>query len=184
MPTAGASLPPASVEQVAIIAAVGGGKNAVVDSVAGSGKTTTTLHLARSYPADEILLLTYNAKLKLETRQKAEALGLRNVEVHSYHSFCVNYYDGDCHKDDAIRTMLAKCRPGSGFGKAAGRVSVFAKAAASGGKGKGQSSVVVNKKGGSSALLRPGGAHLFGGVEPSHLQAGDNLRKLHTALAP
>ena len=33
-------------------------------------------------------------------------------------------------------------------------------------------------------LLRPGGAHLFGGVEPSHLQAGDNLRKLHTALAP
>lgn len=73
--------------------------NIIVDSVAGSGKTTTILHLATAYPNDTILLLTYNKKLKLETRKKIDLLGLRNIEAHSYHSCAVKYYDPECYDD-------------------------------------------------------------------------------------
>ncbi len=74
-------------------------KNIIVDSVAGSGKTTLCLHIAKIYKEYKVLLLTYNSKLKLETRQKVELLGLTNMEVHSYHSFCVKYYDHECFTD-------------------------------------------------------------------------------------
>jgi hypothetical protein len=77
--------PPPSPEQLAIAASVGGGFSVVVDAVAGSGKTTTVLHIAAASPGKRILLLTYNARLKTETRRRAA--GLKNLEVHSYHSF-------------------------------------------------------------------------------------------------
>ena len=41
----------------------------------------------------KILLLTYNAKLKIETREKIKSYNIKNMEAHSYHSFCVKYYD-------------------------------------------------------------------------------------------
>jgi superfamily I DNA/RNA helicase len=65
--------------------------NVVCDSVAGSGKTTTILYIAKTFKSKSILLLTYNAKLKIETREKVKLLNLTNIEVHSYHSFCVKY---------------------------------------------------------------------------------------------
>ena len=80
--------------------------NLIVDSVAGSGKTTTNLHIATKYKKDNILLLTYNAKLKLETRKKVNQLGLTNLEVHSYHSFCVKYYKRDCFTDSGMIKLL------------------------------------------------------------------------------
>ena len=52
--------------------AVRNGFNVLVDSVAGSGKTTTNLHIAKALPHYKILLLTYNSKLKEECRQKVE----------------------------------------------------------------------------------------------------------------
>ena len=117
-------------EQSAIIDAVIAGKNVIVDSVAGSGKTTTILHIGMSFsgkqpaesgmsfsgkqpeelgkdlPQKKILVLTYNAKLKIETREKAASLGLDNMEIHSYHAFCVKYYDHRCHTDPGIITVL------------------------------------------------------------------------------
>jgi hypothetical protein len=39
-----------------------------------------------------VLVLTYNARLKHETRDKATALNLKNVEIHSYHALCYKYY--------------------------------------------------------------------------------------------
>jgi len=100
-------------EQAAIIDAVIAGKNVIVDSVAGSGKTTTILHIGMTFsgkqPEDiqkKILVLTYNAKLKIETREKAASLGLDNMEIHSYHAFCVKYYDHRCHTDPGIITVL------------------------------------------------------------------------------
>ncbi len=78
----------------------------LVDSVAGSGKTTLSLHIAKHYESDRILLLTYNAKLKLETRQKVEWLGIQNMEIHSYHSFCVKYYNHQCFTDSGIIQLL------------------------------------------------------------------------------
>lgn len=94
-------LPPASDEQMNVVA--NSDSNVIVDSVAGSGKTTTILHLAKTMAdlgkPDMILLLTYNKKLKLETRNKIDLLGLRNIEAHSYHSCAVKYYDHECFDD-------------------------------------------------------------------------------------
>jgi len=80
--------------------------NVVVDSVAGSGKTTTNLFIAQYYKNKDILLLTYNKKLKMETRDRVRDLNITNMEVHSYHSFCVKYYKRDCFTDYGIIYIL------------------------------------------------------------------------------
>jgi hypothetical protein len=80
--------------------------NVIVDSVAGSGKTTTSIYIAKKYINYNILLLTYNAKLKLETRQKAIQNSVFNLEIHTYHSFCVKYYDSNCFTDSMIKSIL------------------------------------------------------------------------------
>ena len=95
-----------SEEQSEIIQSVIDGKNVIVDSVAGSGKTTTILHIGKSLPEKKILVLTYNAKLKIETREKATSLELENMEIHSYHAFCVKYYDHRCYTDPGIIAVL------------------------------------------------------------------------------
>lgn len=79
--------------------------NVVVDSVAGSGKTTTILHIAKMYN-DKILVLTYNRRLKIETRDKIHALKLKHVEVHNYHGFCCKYYNGNCYTDKGINDII------------------------------------------------------------------------------
>ena len=99
-------LPEISIEQNNIIQQLLLNNNVVVDSVAGSGKTTCNLHIAKYFHNKHILLLTYNSKLKLETRKKAIKLGLHNIEVHSYHSFCVKYYDELCFTDNIINKII------------------------------------------------------------------------------
>ena len=59
----------------------------IVNSVAGSGKTFTALHIAKLNPTRQHLLITYNAKLKIETRKRVKALKIDNVAVHTYHSY-------------------------------------------------------------------------------------------------
>ena len=80
-------LPTISNEQNEIIQGLKNNNNVVVNSVAGSGKTTSNLHIALYFTQCNILLLTYNAKLKKETRERVKQLGLTNLETHSYHSF-------------------------------------------------------------------------------------------------
>lgn len=99
-------LPPISPEQLAIAEHVSKGHNVIVDAVAGSGKTTTNLYLAQFNPHQKILLLTYNAKLKLETRYKVQQMGFENIEVHSYHSFCVKYFYRQAYTDSGILHFL------------------------------------------------------------------------------
>ena len=77
--------------------------NVIVDSVAGSGKTTTNLHIAKYFENLNILLLTYNAKLKKETRERVLDNDINNLEVHSYHSYCYKYYDNRTVTDKGIR---------------------------------------------------------------------------------
>ena len=101
-------LPDISSEQNEIIQQLRQNNNIVVDSVAGSGKTTCNLHIAKHFSDMNILLLTYNSKLKIETREKAKKLGIFNIEVHSYHSFCVKYYDQGCFRDEPIKKMIKK----------------------------------------------------------------------------
>lgn len=85
--------------------------NVIVIAVAGSGKTTTSLQIAQSFPDLNILLLTYNAKLKSETREKVKKLQFDNIETHSYHSFCVKYYDHVCYTDKEIYEILHASTP-------------------------------------------------------------------------
>ena len=99
-------LPEISIEQNDIVNQISLNNNVVVDSVAGSGKTTCTLHIAKKFNTMNILLLTYNSKLKIETRDKSKALNINNIKVHSYHSFCVAYYDNQCFTDSIIYKIL------------------------------------------------------------------------------
>lgn len=85
--------------------------NVIVDAVAGSGKTTTIMHIGKEYINKKILVLTYNAKLKLESRDKIQELGLKNIEIHNYHSFCVKYYDSRTHTDGKMCNLLFASHP-------------------------------------------------------------------------
>ena len=101
-------LPTISPEQQQVITELENNHNVIVNSVAGSGKTTSNLHIAQYFSTQKILLLTYNAKLKIETREKIDALQYKNIETHSYHSFCVKYYDSSCYTDSEIIALLKK----------------------------------------------------------------------------
>lgn len=95
----------ASAEQL-IIAQNINNHNIIVEAVAGSGKTATTEHIAILHPDDSILLLTYNKRLRLETKARADALNLENLTVHNYHSFAVKFYHNSCHNDSALKNYI------------------------------------------------------------------------------
>jgi hypothetical protein len=104
----------ASAEQQAIVDRITEGYNVCVPSVAGSGKTTTIMHIANQHSCMKILVLTYNARLRQETKTRVEQFGLDNAEVHNYHSFCVKYYSSyECHTDSGINHMLREQPPPS-----------------------------------------------------------------------
>jgi|UniRef100_A0A6C0IYN5 hypothetical protein len=101
-------LPLISDEQDAIVKNIADGYNVQVSAVAGSGKTTTALYIAKHCLDKKILLLTYNARLKIETREKIEKLKITNMEAHSYHAFLCRYYKAGTNNDKKIKTAL-KC---------------------------------------------------------------------------
>jgi hypothetical protein len=82
--------------------------NVVVNSVAGAGKTTTLIFIAKDNPEKKILQITYNKQLKLEVRDKMKKYNINNVEIHTYHSMAVKYYDPLCFTDDNIINLLEK----------------------------------------------------------------------------
>lgn len=104
------TLPPLSEEQKKIVTSVTSGSNLIIDSVAGSGKTTTILGISKSvletYPDSYLLILTYNSRLKDETRRKCGGLGLTHVETHSYHAFCHKFYDAGIKDDQGIINLI------------------------------------------------------------------------------
>ena len=44
--------------------------------------------------------------LRHEIKEKVRELKLKNIEVHTYHSFAVKYYSATAHTDTGIRQML------------------------------------------------------------------------------
>ena len=98
-------LPPANAEQMNIIESIHEG-NVSVDAVAGSGKTTLSLKMAEKYPSKKLLLLTFNAKLKSETRRRTKDVGLTNLEAHSFHAFGVKYYCDTCIRDEDLSAIV------------------------------------------------------------------------------
>ncbi|WP_425379361.1 UvrD-helicase domain-containing protein [Spiroplasma endosymbiont of Stenodema calcarata] len=82
--------------------------NVKVQAVAGSGKTTTALHIARKFNDKDILLLTYNRKLMDETLEKTKSLRIKNLEVRTFHSFGQTFFKVPCAKDKGIRKIIAE----------------------------------------------------------------------------
>jgi hypothetical protein len=80
----------------------------VVDAVAGCGKTTLVLNIAKELNTSptNILLLTYNARLKDESRIRALQEEIP-IEIHTYHSFAVAHYDKKCHTDLEMMRFLS-----------------------------------------------------------------------------
>ncbi|AGM25710.1 hypothetical protein SSYRP_v1c01140 [Spiroplasma syrphidicola EA-1] len=98
-------LKPASEEQTKVLEALEN-YNVKVQAVAGSGKTTTALHIAKKFKDKQILLLTYNRKLMDETKLKKEKLGIDNLEVRTFHSFGKKFFKENCYDDEGIHNII------------------------------------------------------------------------------
>ena len=95
-------------EQRAVVEHMKSGENVVVNAVAGSGKSTTVLFMAKETPSLNTIQFTYNSTLRLEIREKTKVQGLTNLEVHTFHSMAVKYYHESAHSDTGIRKILAE----------------------------------------------------------------------------
>lgn len=85
--------------------------NIKVDAVAGSGKTTTILHMSIENSDKKVFQITYNNLLKREVRKKASRLCLDNMEIHTYHSLAVKYYNPSAYTDEEIKKILSSNLP-------------------------------------------------------------------------
>lgn len=81
--------------------------NIKVDAVAGSGKTTTILHMGLENKNKKIFQITYNNLLKREVRKKSQRLCLKNMEIHTYHSLAVKYYNPNAYTDEEIKKIIS-----------------------------------------------------------------------------
>lgn len=95
-----------SIEQQNILDATKTGHNIVVDAVAGTGKTTLILAIAREHGSRNILQITYNKSLKFEVREKTHDMGIENLTIHTYHSLAVCYYSSSAHVDNEIKKIV------------------------------------------------------------------------------
>jgi hypothetical protein len=97
---------PLSEEQQIILNYIKEGYNIKVDAVAGSGKSTTVLSIAKENPDKKVLQLTYNASLRAEIKEKVKSHELTNLHIHTYHSLAVKYYLSTAYTDTGIRYIL------------------------------------------------------------------------------
>ena len=91
-----------------LIAIVIYGLNVLVNAIQGSGKTTISLRICQQLPSNtHALIITYNKKLKDETRERANELELgSNVEILNYHSLALKYYVSECKDDNQLKDIL------------------------------------------------------------------------------
>lgn len=89
-------------EQVEIIHEVHSGKNVIVDSVAGSGKSTLVLGIAKANELGTYLQVTYNRRIADELKTRVVKNGIKNLTIHTYHSLCNKYYDGSTYTDTCM----------------------------------------------------------------------------------
>jgi hypothetical protein len=95
-----------SEEQKVILNHIKSGYNIIVNAVAGSGKSTTVLSIAKENPDKKILQLTYNSSLRAEIKEKVQYHELKNLHIHTYHSLSVKYYLSTSYTDTGIRYIL------------------------------------------------------------------------------
>ena len=96
-----------SEEQQRAINSILAGNNVVLDAVAGSGKSTTVIGLARQVPPKtRILQLAYNAVLRKDVKAKLRDYEIKNVKVHTFHSLAVKYYLLSAHTDTGLNKII------------------------------------------------------------------------------
>ena len=100
-----------SEEQQYILDTVKEGHNVMVDAVAGTGKTTLILSIAREMADKQILQLTYNSSLRKDVKETVEKNDIQNLTVHTYHSLAKRYYLSTGYTDTEIRRLLFKNLP-------------------------------------------------------------------------
>ena len=95
-----------SPEQRTTLDYIRAGYNVKVDACAGSGKSTTILSIAQELTGLQIRQFTYNSMLRHEVKEKIKELDLKNLTVHTYHSFTVKHYSDMGHTDTGIRHIV------------------------------------------------------------------------------
>ena len=95
-------------DQLAVVNHIVNGENVIVNAVAGSGKSTTVLSVAKATQSLKTIQFTYNSMLRMEIKHKIKTQGIANLDVHTYHSMAVKYYDSTAYTDTGIRHILAK----------------------------------------------------------------------------
>lgn len=96
----------ASIEQKTIIDLLDTNVNVIVEAVAGSGKSTTVIFIAKHFHNKKILQLTYNASLRQELKERVSKDQINNLEIHTYHSFAVKYYAQNAYTDFELRKIV------------------------------------------------------------------------------
>ena len=94
-----------SEEQQKIIDALKNKQNVIVNAVAGSGKTTTILGIAKQMPDINILQITYNKALQLEVEEKVKNEKLNNIKIYTYHGLACSFY-GNANIDEKLKPIL------------------------------------------------------------------------------
>jgi len=100
-----------SAEQAHILKQVKSGKNVLVDSCAGTGKTTLILSVAKALRTKQLLQMTYNSMLRHEVKDRVKRSEITNMKVHTFHSLAVKYYSPTSFTDTGIRFILFKNTP-------------------------------------------------------------------------
>lgn len=101
-----------SEEQLEIIKNIQDGYNVIVQAIPGAGKTTQILMILDRCKKDKnVLVLTYNRKLRLETQEKIDRLMenkymKNNPTAHTFHSYCQNTYGVKCNTDKGIKKIV------------------------------------------------------------------------------
>uniref|UniRef100_A0A6C0JNL7 Uncharacterized protein n=1 Tax=viral metagenome TaxID=1070528 RepID=A0A6C0JNL7_9ZZZZ len=95
-----------SEEQQNILNNVIEGHNVIVDSCAGTGKTTLILSVAKALANKKILQMTYNSMLRFEVKDRVKKLGITNMKVHTFHSLAVRYYLPTSYTDTVLRYVI------------------------------------------------------------------------------
>jgi hypothetical protein len=95
-------------EQQHILNKVKEGYNVVVDACAGTGKTTLILSIAKTLNRRKFLQMTYNSMLRHEVKERVQKHKLKNIDVHTFHSLAVRYYDPTAITDTGIRHILCQ----------------------------------------------------------------------------
>ena len=99
-------LPQPSAEQKCIVKAVVDGKNVIVNSVAGSGKTTTLFFIAKAVESS-CVILTYNKALQEDTLQRVRNIGI-TLPVYTIHAAAGRAYGNPGNvRDDKSLTSYA-----------------------------------------------------------------------------